>query len=378
MAKKIMICAGEASGDQRAAEVVLALKSKNKDFEFLGIGGDEMRAAGVNTLIDIHELAVMGFVEVIKHLPHLYRVMKRAKMILEQERPDVLVLVDYPGFNLRLAKAAKILGIKVLFYVSPQVWAWRQGRVKKIVKVVDHMAVIFPFEKKFYESYKMPVTYVGHSLVQKIKSVPSQREARKKLGLVDNDCVIALCPGSRYTEVESLLPAMLESALIILKEFPGTTFILPRASTIHREMLLKIIEDYSLEEKVRVLDEDSLWAMSAADLVLVASGTATLEVALLRKPMVVIYKVNAFTAWLIRKMIRIPYISLCNIVAGEFVVKEFLQEAMTAENISAEVLRILSDETYRTNMILKLTRLSTALDDLNSAERVAHIVLDLC
>jgi lipid-A-disaccharide synthase len=378
MAHNIMIVAGEASGDQRGAEVVQALKQKDPTLSFFGIGGSDMRAAGVDTVIDIHELAVMGFFEVIKHLPHLINVMRRTKALLLHQKPDLLILVDYPGFNLRLAKFAKEHGVKVLFYISPQVWAWRQGRVKKIAQVVDHMAVIFPFEKKFYEQHAVPVTYVGHPLTEKIKLAPSQTQARSTLGLPANVPVITLCPGSRYAELNSLLPIMLASAPVILAKMPNAVFIIAQASTIHNAELKKIITENKMGKiTVQKITTDSLLAMSAADVIITASGTATLEAGLLNKPMVIVYKVSKATAFILKRMIKIPYISLANIVAGSGVVTELLQEQATAENIAQEALKLLEDSQHYAQVVEKLTVINRQLGDAQAPEAVASIALKL-
>ncbi len=369
----IMMVAGEASGDQRGAEVVLALLKKDQHLHFFGIGGHEMRAAGVDTQMDIHELAVMGFIEVIKHLPHLLAVMRRTKKLLLQKKPDILILVDYPGFNLRLAKFAKQQGIPVLFYISPQVWAWRQGRVKKIAQVVDHMAVIFPFEKKFYDAHQVPVTYVGHPLIEKIKTVPTQKEARQHLGITQS-LVITLCPGSRYAEFNTLFPIMLESAKLIATQYPQAHFIVAKASTIERHVIVAFITQINLSIQIT---DNALQAMSAADVIVTASGTATLEAALLNKPMVIAYKVNKVTALIIKHLIKIPYISLANIVAGEGVVCELLQKNATPKKIANEVLRLLNDPVVYQHITQKLMTLKKIFGESLAAEKVAEIALRL-
>ncbi|MSP53105.1 MAG: lipid-A-disaccharide synthase [Gammaproteobacteria bacterium] len=373
--KQIMIIAGEASGDQRGAEVATALLAREPNLKLYGIGGEHMRAAGVECLIDVSQLAVMGFVEVIVHLPRIMRIFKSTKNLLIERKPDLLILVDYPGFNLRLAKIAKKLGIKVLFYISPQVWAWRQHRVKKIAQVVDHMAVIFPFEKQFYQDHNVPVSYVGHPLTQKLKNKISQADARTKLDITSQQKMIALLPGSREGEINRILPELIKSTELISAKISNCIFYLAIASTIPTDTIRKCIA--ASNSDIRIARDKTYDIISAADVVLTASGTATLETALLNKPMVIVYKVSSLTAFIVRKMIKIPYVSLCNIVAGEQVVVELLQDDATAENIAQETLHILTDETYREQMKEKLSHIEDKLGDLEAADNVANIALSM-
>ena len=373
--KQIMIIAGEASGDQRGAEVASTLLARDPNLKLYGIGGEHMRAAGVETLVDVSQLAVMGFVEVIVHLPRIMRIFKLTKNLLIERKPDLLILVDYPGFNLRLAKIAKKSGIKVLFYISPQVWAWRQHRVKKIAQVVDHMAVIFPFEKQFYQAHNVPVSYVGHPLTQKLKTKISQAEARTKLDIPLQHKMIALLPGSRESEINRILPELIKSTELISTQIANCIFYLAIASTIPTDAISKAIA--SSNSDIRIARGKTYDIISAADVVLTASGTATLETALLNKPMVIVYKVSALTAFIVRKMIKIPYVSLCNIVAGEQVVVELLQNDATAENIAQETLHILTNEKYREQMQEKLSHIEEKLGNLEAADNVANIALNM-
>ena len=372
--KSIMLVAGEASGDQRGAEVATALLQAAPNSTLFGIGGECMRTAGVDTLVDVNELAVMGFVEVLKHLPHILKIFKQAKNLLAERKPDLLLLIDYPGFNLRLAKAAKQLNIPVLFYVSPQVWAWRQGRVKKIANVVDHLAVLFSFEKQYYADQDIEVTHVGHPLTQKLKTVVSAENARSNLSLQPDDQVITLLPGSRVNEIERLLPIMLEAATKLKQHYPNLIFFLPIAKTIERQQIEKFTQTQSYKIHLTI---DAYSVIRAANLVLTASGTATLEIALLNKPMVVIYKVSKLTAAIIGRLLKIPYISLCNIVAGEKIVSELLQQEATADNIVNESLLILNNEKYRKTMENKLQTINEKLGDTDAASNVAHIALQM-
>ncbi len=373
--KNIMLVAGEASGDHRGAEVAVALLKKNPQLNLYGVGGDEMRQAGVTTIFDVSDLAVMGFVEPLMHLPKLLKIFRTLKTDLQRNKPSLLILIDYPGFNLRLAKAAKEIGIKVLFYISPQVWAWRQGRVKKIASVVDHMAVIFPFEEKFYQEHNVDVTYVGHPLSQTLPHEISKQEACQKLQLDEDLDYITLLPGSRTSEVERLLPEMLHATKLLHKQFPKLYFLLVVASTIPFEKIKqRVAEEH---DYVQLVQKEAYQAIAASDLVITASGTATLETALLNRPMVIVYKVNRFTGWLAKKLIKIPYVSLCNIVAGKKIMPELLQEQATVENITNEVSMILKDKNNLQNLKDELSVVRANLGQLEAANNVAKVALDM-
>ena len=371
--KKIMILAGEASGDHRGAEVAEMILKKMSSLKIFGIGGEKMRAAGVETFCDISELSVMGLVEVVHHLPRIIKIFNQAKKMLQSEKPDLLICVDYPGFNLRFAAEAKKLEIPVLFYISPQVWAWRQGRVKKIARLVDHMAVIFPFEKAFYESHDVQVSYVGHPLTQTIQLSKSREKVREELGIAPHQKLVALMPGSRYSELNTLLPIMIGASEYIAKHHYDTVFIVAAAPTISDEALEVLCKKSTAP--IRIIRNDTYHIVHAADACITASGTATLETALLNTPMVIVYRLNAFTAMLAKWMIKIPYVSLCNIVAGEAVVKELLQEHLTVKNVGDEVLKILHDETYRNTMKTKLSGIREKLGNLDAADNVADIAI---
>ena len=369
-----MIISGEASGDHRGAEVATELYHHYPNIELLGICGKEMNQAGVREMANIDQLSIVGFFEPLKHLPRIIKLFNRIKKSISEEKPNLIIFIDNPGFNLRLAKVAKKLNVKVLFYVSPQVWAWRQGRVKHIAKVVDHMAVIFPFEKQFYQDYNVPVTYVGHPLTQKIKLAPSYTQARETLDIHTKQKVVGLLPGSRTTEIERLLPVMLESVEKLSSTFPNLLFVLALASTIEQASIQPMLDKC---KQPIIITQNAMIAISAADAVIASSGTATLEVALLNKPMVVIYKVHAINALIIRRMLKIPYIGLCNIVAGSEVSKELLQDKATPNNITEEVEKILFDQEYRNTMVSKLKLTNELLGDSQAAENVAKIAISM-
>ena len=295
--KRVMIIAGEASGDSHAAKLVREVKAKNTDITFYGIGGKNMREAGVETLVDSAELAVVGLFEVLAHWNTISGALKKMQHLLRTEPPDLLVLTDYPEFNLRLAKTAKECGIKVLYYISPQVWAWRQKRVYKIRKLVDMMAVIFPFEETFYKKYDVPVRFVGHPLVDEIHVSADQKNLRNEFLLDNEKPVIGLFPGSRHSEIKRLLPIIVDCAKQIIKEKPDAQFVVPVASTLKEEDILPYFKDVELD--MRIISHRSHDVMSVCDAVITVSGTVTLELALLKKPMVVINKISKLSYYLL-------------------------------------------------------------------------------
>ena len=372
MAKRsIMMVAGEASGDDHAGGLARELKRMIPDAELFGVGGDRMRAAGVDTLVDIRELSVMGLIEVLKQYRRLMGIVNRLREVLRERRPDLLILTDYPDFNLKLAETAKALGIPVLFYVSPQVWAWRPKRVKKIGERIDHMAVLFPFEAEIYERNQIPVTFVGHPLADHVHVELTAAEARTKLGVEGDGPVIGLLPGSRRGEVQRLLPVMIESAGKLLASHPNARFLLARAATMDESLFLPALEAAGLP--VQVVANEAQTVMRASNAVITASGTATLEIALVGTPMVITYKLAPITYAIMRRLMTIDQVGLANIVSGEPVVRELLQEEATAEAISAEVERILEDDAYRARMIGKLGEVRGKLGTSGASRKVAEV-----
>ncbi|MEM9243860.1 MAG: lipid-A-disaccharide synthase [Pseudomonadota bacterium] len=371
----IMMIASEASSEQRGAEVAVELYKQMPYLHIFGVGGQAMRDASVETVIDVRELSILGFFEVIQHLPKIVKIYRRVKTIIQLRKPDLIILIDGYGFNIKIAALAKKLGINVLFYISPQVWASRRYRIKKIVKYVDHIAVIFPFEKEYYSHKGIAVDYVGHPLTKKFQSPPTVFQARQQLDLPADIKIIALMPGSRRNEIDYLLPIMLESAVRLKARDQEIKFILPLASTISREKINHFLESYDVD--INVIPNHSIDVAAAVDMAIVASGTATLELALLRKPMIILGKVHPLTAVLLRRLIKIPYVGLCNIIAGKKIVCEFLQQDATADNIVAEAIHILEDQAYRDQMIENLTTTKAALGNVDAANKVANIALDM-
>jgi lipid-A-disaccharide synthase len=370
-----MIVAGEASGDLHAANFVKAAKAMRPELRFYGIGGPRMRAVGVETVHDASELAVVGLIEPLLQYRRLSAVLRHMQELVCRDRPDLLVLTDYPGFNLRLAKAAKACGVKVLFYVSPQVWAWRQGRVKGIGEVVDMMAVIFPFETRFYEEHGVPVRYVGHPLVDEVKASVSRDEAVARFGLDPDKRTVGLFPGSRRGEIKHLLPIILESAKLIKQTHPTTQFILPVASSLNREVLQPCLDAVDVE--VILVDGQSYDVAQTCDAIITASGTATLEIAMLGVPMAITYKVAWLTYAIVSRMLKIDYIGLANIVAGEEVAKEFVQNQARPKAIAAEIGHILDDPDYAAAMKTKLAQVREKLGEGGGSEKLARLAIEM-
>jgi len=370
-----MIIAGEASGDLHGSLLVRESLSREPSLQFFGIGGSLMRAEGVETLVDAREMAVVGLVEVIAHFPTIFRAFRKMEKILKQNPPDLLILIDYPDFNLRLAKVAKSAGVKVLYYISPQVWAWRVGRVKKIARLVDHMAVVFPFEVSFYEKEGVPVSFVGHPLVDSVHPTMSLVEARDTFGIDPNRRTIGLFPGSRKQEIRNHLPVLLESALLLQERFPDAQFILPLASSLEQSDVAPYLDSSGLS--VTLIAGKGYDVIQVCDAIISVSGTVTLEIALLGVPLVLIYQVSPLTYLLAKWLIRVDHVGLCNIVADKRVVRELLQQQATPTCIAEEIARILSDSTYAEEIRAGLTLVRNRLGSGGCSARVAGIVQEM-
>lgn len=372
---KILFSAGESSGDQHAANMFLELKKQQPDIVGLGMGGAKMAQAGIDIRYDSANIAVIGVVEVIKHYAEIRRALKLMQQLVATERPDLLVCVDYKEFNFKLARYAKQQGIKVLFYVSPQVWAWRPGRVKAYGKVIDMMAVIFPFETAYYDAEKVPVRYVGHPSVDKVQAQRSKDEDLTFFGLDKNKPVVGLLPGSRANEIKRMLPVMLAAAEKIQANLPGCQFILPQADSISDALL----EGYTRQSPlaITVIKNQPYDAIQCCDAVLTASGTATLEIALLTVPMVIAYKLSTLTYWLGRWLVNTPFIGLPNIVSGKSIIKELIQHDATAGNLSVEVMRILTDKAYAEQMRENLNQVKQRLGQGGGSKNMAQLALEM-
>lgn len=374
--KNVVIVAGEASGDAHAARLVSELKKIDDTIVFRGMGGDNLRKAGVDVFIDMAKLAVVGIVEVLLKYRMIKAELNKLKKDIADNPPDLLILVDYQEFNQRLAAYAKSIGIKVLFYIGPQVWAWRPKRVYKMGKIVDHMAVILPFEKALYDDADVPVTFTGHPLTDEVVTDKTKQQARDKLEINDTT-TIGLFPGSRSGEIKRVLPILLESAKLIQadrhKRYQSEIqFVLPVANTIDKEELAPFTTEMQ-ELSVVTLDEQFYDVIQSCDIILTASGTATLEIGLLEVPMVIVYKIAPLSYFILSKLVSIKHLGLVNIIPGKEVVKEFIQHEANPLTISIEALRLLNDEKYFETMRHELSLIRQQLGGGNGSRNVAEL-----
>lgn len=334
---KIGVVAGEASGDQLGAGLIKALKVHYPDATFEGLGGPKMLAEGFETLFPMDRLSVMGLVEPLKRLPELIHIRKMLFKHFSDNNFDLVVGIDSPDFNLGLEQKLRKKGIKTAHYVSPSVWAWRQGRVKKIARAVDLMLTLLPFEEAFYQEHKVPVVCVGHPLAEELPLQTDTAAARKQLGVIVGSPVLTVMPGSRASEVDKLGRLFLDAAQFCQKKIPKLQLIIPSANQERRKQLEEILRDYP-SLSCTLLDGQSLTAMAAADVVLLSSGTSALEAMLLKKPMVVSYRLGKLTFALISRMVKVSYVALPNLLVDEPLVPELLEDKATVENISDAVL----------------------------------------
>ena len=369
---RILISAGEASGDLHAGAVTRAIKQLNPAAEVFGMGGDCMREAGGEVLFDIKDHSVMGFVEVLKKLPDIWKLRSAFIGLMESKKPDVLLTIDYPGFNMRLAKLAKERGIKVVSFIAPSAWAWRPSRAAGVVKVVDKIASIFPFEYDLYKSYGADIEFVGHPLVDTVKPVLPRKEAERLAGKREGHPLILLLPGSRAMEIQRLLPDMLAAAKIIKQKRPDIDFAIPRAVTIPREMLEGPVKQAGLD--INLTEGHNYDVMSVADFAIATSGTVTLEAALCGLGCAILYKASPVSFWIAKRVVEIPNIGLPNIVAGRLIEPELLQADCTPEKIVATALELLEPERFA-QLQRDLREVKEKLGEPGAVKRVAELVL---
>ena len=369
---KILISAGEASGDIHAAAVTAALKKIDSAIEVFGMGGDALRAAGGEVLFDIKDHGVMGFVEVIKKLPDLFKLRSDFARVMDERKPDCLVVVDYPGFNMKLAKVAHDKGIPVVSYIAPSAWAWNKGRAKNVAKIVDKVACIFPFEYDVYEEAGAPVEFVGHPLLDIVHPTMERAEAEAWAGKEAGHPLVLLMPGSRLMEIEKMLPTLLEGAKLLKKQLPEVQFAMPRAGTIPLEILQSKIKASGLE--IKITEGHNYDLFSVADLALATSGTVTLEAALCGLPSVIVYRTSALNAFIARRVINIPNIGLPNIVAGRQILPELLQEDFTPANVANTAVELLAPE-RRPQLEANLAYMKARLGEPGAVNRVAQLIL---
>jgi lipid-A-disaccharide synthase len=370
-----MIVAGEASGDLHGGNLVREMRRIDPSLSFYGVGGTRMRLAGVDLLADVADMAVVGLTEVVFKLAAILRVMRRLKASLKNERPDLVILIDYPDFNLPLARAARKRGIRVLYYISPQVWAWRKGRIATIRKTVDRMAVILPFEEEFYRKAGVEVSFVGHPLLDEVRKKYPRTEAMKRFGLREDAITVGILPGSRRSEVERILPEMLQACRILEEKVSPLQFVLPLAGTLDPDFIREILGRFPV--RVQLIRDETYDAIAVSDAAMVASGTATLETALLETPMVIVYKVSPLSYAMGRRFIRVDHIGLANIIAGRTVVPELIQDEATPERIAAEIRELLVRRGRAREMRAALAEIRGKLGTPGASERTARIACDM-
>jgi lipid-A-disaccharide synthase len=372
--KQIMLVVGEASGDIHGAHLVEALLQRDPNLSLFGAAGEQLERLRFDALVSVSQLAGMGLIELAGNVKNLWKAFHLLRRALRERKPNLLVLIDFPDFNLRLARCAKRLGVPVLYYVSPQIWAWRKGRVRQIARWVDRMAVVFPFEARFYQGQGVNVTFVGHPLLDTVRVTQPREVVLAKLGLNSQTPVIALLPGSRRREVAYHLPVMAQAAARLRRE-RDIQFFCVRASTVDRSALVSNCRRSGID--IPVVDQDRYDAVNAADLVWTASGTATLETALLLKPMIIVYRLASLTYWLARLLVRVEHIGMVNLIAGERVVPELVQSEFTAERVIEESQRILDGVEIRSRIVEKLSKLREQLGSGGAAGRVADLALTM-
>ena len=372
---RILIVTGEASGDLHGAHLAKAIMALDPTTELVGIGGPSMRAAGVNLVPGVPQLDVMGLIGLSAIRAMLQRV-RAIRRVLKAEAWDLVVLIDNPGLNFHFARVAKAAGRRVLYYIAPQLWAWRPGRMKWIQRRVDHVVVILPFEPELYHRAGVRCTFVGHPLLDMVAEHYDRAKLRREFGLSESARVVGLLPGSRVSEVEMLLPVLLKTAAQLVLAEPGTQFILAQASSIDDNLIQTLLRDSPVP--VRVVHDRASEVMALSDVLLIASGTATLQAAVVGTPMVLLYKTSPLTYRLARWLITVKWIGLVNLVGGRLIVPELIQEEATDERLCREVLHLLRDPSAYNDMKEGLRQVRQLLGEPGASSRAAQVVLSEC
>ncbi len=373
--KKILLVAGEVSGDLHGSHLVEAVQRLDPEVQFFGVGGEGLKRKGMKLLYPAHSISVVGLTEVFIKLRSIFKALRRLKKSLDQEKPDLVILIDFPDFNLRLAKIAHRRGIPILYYISPQVWAWRSKRIQLIARLVKKIVVLFPFEVPLYEAAGVDVEWVGHPLLDIVKPTLPQEKAFQQFGLDPKRRTIGLLPGSRIHEVERLLPPLLASAHLLQKEISDLQFIIPLAPGIPEAILSSRMKNISFS--VKVVEGFTYDVMNLSELLITASGTATLEGAILRKPMIIIYKVSFPSYWIGRALIRVDHIGLVNLVAEKEIAPELIQKDVNPQRIADEAFRILRDPILSRKMRESMGEVRQKLGEPGAVQRAARIVVSM-
>ncbi|MFQ5989825.1 MAG: lipid-A-disaccharide synthase [Candidatus Methylomirabilales bacterium] len=371
--KKIFIVAGEASGDLHGADLTRALITLDPEVTLMGMGGEQMREAGVHLLIDAGKLAAVGLTEVFSRLAALGRAYRKLRRALVVQRPDLLLLIDFPDFNFWLARASRRMGIPILYYISPQVWAWRQGRVRTLKRLVEKVVVIFPFEEVLYREAGVPVAFVGHPMLDRLRDVPNREEARRQLGCGELDLIVGLLPGSREGEITHHLPVLKEAVARIAQAKPEVRYLLAVANSLPPRLVETLLEGSN--SLIRPLSGQTYQIMRAADLLITASGTATLEAGLLGTPMIIVYRVSRVTWWAGKLLVDVPSIGMVNLVAGRRVVPELIQNDFTPERVARITLELLHSPEALGAIRQELNEVRGRLGEEGASLRAAREVL---
>lgn len=374
--RRIMIVAGESSGDLHGSNLLRAAAENYPQLTFFGVGGERMKAAGCRIVFPSDELSVMGLIEVLFQLPRLIARFRQLKKLLQgAARPDLLVLIDFPDFNLRLARIAKQVGVPVLYYISPKVWAWRSGRAKTIAARVDRLALIFPFEPEIYQPYGVSASYVGNPLLDEFAANQPTGLLRGRLGIAATDPVVGIFPGSRNSELKYIFATLLAAAQQIQRQKPGVKFLLPVAPSLSRQYFIDQLQGSQLS--IELVEENIYEVAAACDAVLTVSGTVTLQVTLVGTPLAILYKVAPLSYQIGRRLIKVAYAGLTNIIAGKEIAREFIQAAATPEALSEEVLRLLDDRDYAAAMRQRLAAVAQLMGEPGCSMRVAEMVAEM-
>jgi lipid-A-disaccharide synthase len=369
-----MLSCGEASGDLYAGALVDALRRREPDIDVFGLGGERFKAAGGRLIADFHGLSVTGLTEALSVVPRSFATMRRLVAAAKAQQPHALVVIDYPDFNFRLMYRIKKLGIPIIYYISPQLWAWRAGRMRVMKRVVDRVLPIFPFEEPLYQREKMDVRFVGHPLIDLARAKQDRESFLRRLNLDPSRPVLALLPGSRANELDQLGPVLAQAIPLIANQVTGVQFVIARAPNLHDGHF----DVFGISAAtIRIVDGETDDVLNASDAVITASGTATVQTALHGKPMVVVYKVSPMTYRLARRMTLVDTYAMVNLIAGERVVVELIQDACTAGAMANEAVRLLTDTTYRMRMIASLDEVRRRLGGPGASDRAADAVLDV-
>ncbi len=373
MSRRIFVSCGEASGDLYAAALLGELRKLDRDVECFGLGGDQLAQAGAELLVTLDEISVIGLVEVLEKLPALHRAKKKLLEAVRQRRPDAAVLIDFSGFNLRLGRSLKALGIPIVYYVSPQVWAWRRGRVKAIREIVDKMLVILPFEEEFYRREGVPVRFVGHPLRDMVRPQEDRQSFCKKSGLDSERPIVAVLPGSRRREIGLHLPILARSIEMMMDERPELQFLVVQAPTISRAQILSGLGEVA--EQVQILAGSADEGLAHASVAIVASGTATVEAAICGTPMVVVYRTSQLSYFLGKPFVRVPHYAMVNLIAGKRLVPELMQDEMTDRAVAHETLQLIDNASAAGAMRQGLEEVKARLGESGASRRAAEEVM---